>query len=130
MNKVEAIEFVEKTLHERGIDLWVDGCGCCGSPSVRASIDGVLVLDDDDVCLEGNSMYCITNFKTKKALKEAVKAAAEPDNEAPHDLGIFQPGPFGGREPTSGRVAIEGPHGYHRWYAECMVKDGQIVSVK
>ena len=84
-------------------------------------------------------MYCNTNFPTKRALKEAVKAAAaatrlglSSDADLGPDLGIHQPGPFGGAEPSNGVVCCEGPH-YpkpHRWYAECTVKDGVIVKVK
>lgn len=69
-------------------------------------------------------MYCSTNFKTKKALKEAVAAGKK--------ITVFQPGPFGGNEPTNGGVTLEGPH-YpepHKWYAQAILKDGYIVSVK
>lgn len=69
-------------------------------------------------------MYTTINFKTKKALKEAV---ADGQN-----ITYYQPGPFGGNEPKDGKIFVEGPH-YpepHRWYAECVVKDGHIVSVK
>ena len=45
-------------------------------------------------------MYVTTNFKTKKALKEAVNSGDK--------ITIFQPGPFGGKEPTDGIVAVEG----------------------
>ena len=83
-------------------------------------------------------MYTTTNFKTKKALKEAVKARQDfipvtaGDNSRPPAVTYFQPGPFGGNEPKDGTVCIEGPHfpKPHRWYAECKVKDGEIVSVK
>jgi hypothetical protein len=69
-------------------------------------------------------MYALGNPATKKALREAVAAGKK--------IGIFQPGPFGGNEPTNGRVCIEGPHWPkpHKWYAECEVKDGYIVKVK
>lgn len=69
-------------------------------------------------------MYCEPNYPTKKALKEAVATGKR--------VTIFQPGPFGGQEPTDGMVTLEGPH-YpkpHRWYATAEVKDGRIVSVK
>ena len=68
--------------------------------------------------------YCDVNFKTKKALKEAVAAGRE--------IGVFQPGPFGPDAPANGRVFLEGPH-YpepHRWYAEAEVRNGVIVKVK
>ncbi len=69
-------------------------------------------------------MYTSRNFKTKKALKEAVKAGEK--------IGIYQPGPFGGNEPSNGRVTLEGPHypAPHSWYGQAEVKDGYIVSVK
>jgi hypothetical protein len=66
-------------------------------------------------------MYARTNYKSKKALREAVKTAPVP---------AYQPGPFG---PTvsDGWHACEGPH-YpqpHRWYAGVTVEDGMIVKV-
>lgn len=67
-------------------------------------------------------MYVNPNFKTKKALKDAIAAGT--------NVGYFQPGL--GDRPTDGTIYCEGPH-YpepHRWYAECKVKDGKIVSVK
>ena len=66
-------------------------------------------------------MYSTTNFKTKKALKEAV-------GKGPVDC--FQPGPFG-PDVSDGENACEGPHypQAHRWYASVMVKDQQIVKV-
>jgi len=69
-------------------------------------------------------VYTTTNFKTKKALKEAVASGQR--------VTYFQPGPFGGSEPKDGRFAVEGPHypEMHRWYAECVAKDGVIISVK
>ena len=69
-------------------------------------------------------MYTSRNFKSKKALKEALA-----DGEL---ITYFQPGPFGGNEPMNGTIVLEGPH-YpepHRWYASAVVKDGYIVSVK
>ena len=69
-------------------------------------------------------MYTERNFKTKKALKQAVQAGER--------VTYYQPGPFGGNEPRDGTIYVEGPH-YpepHRWYAACEVKDGVIVDVK
>lgn len=64
--------------------------------------------------------YTTTNFKTKKALREAV--------ESGEAVTVFQPGPFG---PTvkDGPVALEGPHypASHTWYAGAKVVDGVIV---
>ena len=70
-------------------------------------------------------MYTERNFKTKKALKQAIA-----DGER---VTIYQPGGmFAGSDPTTGTHAVEGPH-YpqpHRWYAEVTVKDGYVVKVK
>ncbi len=69
-------------------------------------------------------MYVNPNFKTKKALKEAVAAGKI--------VTIYQPGPFGGNELKNGAFAIEGPY-YpepHKWYANVVVKDGFITKVK
>jgi hypothetical protein len=65
-------------------------------------------------------MYTVKNFRTKKALKEAVAEGDEVDT--------YQPG---GLFPAKmdGRVYLEGPH-YpepHRWYASATVKDGIVV---
>lgn len=69
-------------------------------------------------------MYTERNFKTKKALKEAVAAGER--------VTVYQPGPFGGNEPDNGAVALEGPHypAPHSWYAEGTLKDGVLVKVK
>lgn len=69
-------------------------------------------------------MYTVTNFKSKKALKEAVAAGKQ--------VRVFQPGPFGGNEPKNGKIVIEGPH-YpepHKFYAECWLENGIVVKVK
>lgn len=69
-------------------------------------------------------MYVSPNYPTKKALKDAVAAGVP--------VTIFQPGPFGGREPRDGRCAVEGPH-YprpHTWYAEVTVTNGLVTKVK
>lgn len=70
-------------------------------------------------------MYVQPNFKTKKALKEAVAEGK--------DVTIFQPGPFGGDEPdNASSVAVEGPHAPmpHSWYAQVTVRDGKVIKVK
>ena len=46
-------------------------------------------------------MYCTRNFKTKKALKEAVANGEQVE--------VYQPGGFFPSQ-TDGRVGIEGPH--------------------
>ena len=68
-------------------------------------------------------MYTVTNYKSKKALKDAVKSGEK--------VSYYQPGPFGGNEPKTGSFCVEGPH-YpepHRWYATCKAENGVIVSV-
>lgn len=69
-------------------------------------------------------MYTDINFKTKKALKEAVAQGKR--------ITVYQPGPFGGNEPTDGKIYLEGPH-YpepHKWYAEAWLENGFVVKVK
>ena len=80
-------------------------------------------------------MYTLTNFKTKKALKEAVAAfvagKGDPLSTA-RAVHYFQSGPFGGNEPKDGTFCCEGPHfpQAHSWYATCTAKDGIIVKVR
>lgn len=65
--------------------------------------------------------YVDPNFKTKKALKEAVAKGER--------VSVYSPGPFGCK--LNGTEYIEGPH-YpepHRWYASVEVKDGYVVKV-
>lgn len=65
--------------------------------------------------------YAVTNFKTKKALKEAVLAGEE--------VRIFSPGPFGCKE--NGPEFLEGPHfpAAHTWYAKVTVTNGVVTKV-
>ena len=62
--------------------------------------------------------YTDTNFRTKKALKEAV---------AERDVPVHQPGPFGPGV-ADGAAVIEGPHypEAHRFYAQVTVESGVI----
>lgn len=66
-------------------------------------------------------MYVTPNYKTKKALKEALAEGKNVD--------VFQPGL--GTVPRDGRVSLEGPHfpEPHRWYATGEMKDGILVKV-
>jgi hypothetical protein len=68
-------------------------------------------------------MYTEENFKSKKALKEAVAAGKE--------VRVYNPGPFG-EPPKNGFCAVEGPHypKAHTWYAQVELKDGKVVKVK
>ena len=66
--------------------------------------------------------YVSPNFKTKKALKEALADG--------RTISVFQPGL--GEIPENGTVFLEGPH-YpqpHTWYAAGTMKDGKLVKVK
>jgi hypothetical protein len=74
-------------------------------------------------------MYTTTNFKTKKAVKDAVMLWA---TKGGPEVTYYQPGPFGGNEPDNGTVFLEGPHfpEAHRWYAQATVEDGRIIKVK
>ena len=68
-------------------------------------------------------MYTVHNYRTKAELKRAVKAGAK--------VGVYQPGPFGGSEPSDGVISLEGPHfpEPHRWYARATLQDGLVVKV-
>ena len=73
-------------------------------------------------------MYTTINYKTKKALKDAIAAGTR--------VGVFQPNDlFGNTDKVQqGRhgVTLEGPH-YpqpHRWYAQATVVDGVITEVR
>ena len=66
-------------------------------------------------------MYVNPNFKTKKALKEAVAAGKSVE--------VYSPGPFPANQ--NGVESVEGPH-YpepHKWYARVEVRDGKVVKV-
>lgn len=71
-----------------------------------------------------SEMYTHINFKSKKHLKDAIAQGQH--------VSIFQPGPFGGKEPRDGTVSLEGPHypAPHSWYGTATLKDGRIVKVK
>jgi len=73
---------------------------------------------------ENKTMYTSTNFKTKKALKDAIAEGKK--------VTVYQPGPFGGNEPSDGNITLEGPHypQAHTWYAQATLKEGVIVKVK
>lgn len=66
--------------------------------------------------------YTSINFKTKKALKEAVARGDA--------ISVYQPGL--GSVPTTGWCGVEGPHypAPHTWYAQVQLKDRVIVAVK
>ena len=66
--------------------------------------------------------YVDPNFKTKKALKEAVANGEQ--------VSVFSPGPYPAKQ--NGTEYIEGPHHPkpHTWYAQVEVKDGMVTKVK
>ena len=68
--------------------------------------------------------YTTVNFKTKKAIKEAIAAGQK--------ITCFQPGPFESEVPSNGTISLEGPHHPqpHKWYATGVMKDGYLVSIK
>lgn len=63
--------------------------------------------------------YTDINFKTKKALKEALAAGQH--------VGVYQPGL--GTVPVDGTIYLEGPHERHSWYAVGIMKSGKLVKV-
>lgn len=66
--------------------------------------------------------YVNPNFKTKKALKQAISEGKRVE--------VYQPGL--GDIPINGTITLEGPH-YpepHKWYAQGTMKDGVLVGVK
>jgi hypothetical protein len=66
--------------------------------------------------------YTIRNFRTKKALKEAVAAG--------ENIECYEPGI--GTVPAQGQVYLEGPH-YpqpHKWYATATLTNGKVTKVK
>ena len=73
-------------------------------------------------------MYTRTNFKTKKALREAVALG--------DSVKIYQPNDMFNNPKSSpsftGSANVEGPH-YpqpHKWYAEVDVVNGMITKVR
>jgi hypothetical protein len=67
-------------------------------------------------------MYVSPNFKTKKALKDALAKG--------QTVTVFAPGL--GTVPDNGTVTLEGPHfpEPHKWYATGTMKDGKLVSIR
>jgi len=80
--------------------------------------------------------YTVTNFKTKKALKEAVAnyLAGKQSNitTLQHGVLCWQPGLGPDLSNFTGKVCLEGPHypKSHSWYAEAWLQDGVVVKVK
>ena len=77
--------------------------------------------------------YTVINFKTKKALKEAVANylnALVKGGEGPA-IRCYQPGLGPDLHFYTGKVCLEGPHfpAAHTWYAEAELKDGIVIKV-
>lgn len=66
-------------------------------------------------------MYVSPNYRTKKALKEAVAAGKYVE--------AYSPWPF--PCPENGTISVEGPHSPepHTWYARVEVVGGRVVRV-
>ncbi len=68
-------------------------------------------------------MYTTRNFKTKKALKDALAAGEK--------ITVYQPNDMFGADTYEGTCFLEGPH-YpepHKWYAKGTLKDGYLVKI-
>ena len=80
--------------------------------------------------------YTVINFKTKKALKEAVKkyndAVLNDDNVRSGHVFCYNPGLGPDLSNFTGKICLEGPHypAAHTWYAEAELKDGIVIKVK
>jgi len=68
-------------------------------------------------------MYVTPNFKTKKALREAVVRGDR--------VTVFNPARPFRDPPRDGMVVVAGPHypKLHRWYATVRLEDGLVVYV-
>ena len=70
-------------------------------------------------------MYVSPNFKSKKAIKDAIKDGK--------DITVYQHNNmFGIIVPDNGSVTLEGPHSPepHKWYGTGTMKDGKLVAIK
>ena len=65
--------------------------------------------------------YVDPDYPSKKAFKEAVLAGKK--HETYNPSGMFP-------TPQNGMDVIEGPHGFHRWYAQVEVVNRIVVKVK
>ena len=68
------------------------------------------------------ALYTVKNYRTKKAVREAVQAGER--------VAVYQPN--GLKPVVPGKNAVEGPHypDAHTWYASAVIADGVIVSIK
>ena len=92
--------------------------------SARSIISKISILLIFKITIKGTGtdMYTSINFKSKKALKDAVFAGQK--------VTVYSPGL--GNPPDNGTCSVEGPH-YpepHKWYAEVTLVNGMITKVK
>lgn len=79
--------------------------------------------------------YTVTNFRTKKALKEAVNNYLNNHDGVKSSFSAqraYNPGLGPDLAGFTGKICLEGPH-YpepHRWYAEAELANGVVVKVK
>ena len=75
--------------------------------------------------------YTVINFKTKKALKEAVVNQQQNFYMPEGKIRCYQPGLGPDLSNYTGKVFLEGPHypAAHTWYAEAELKDGIVIKV-
>lgn len=66
--------------------------------------------------------YTSRNYQTKKAIKDALAAGEK--------VSCYNPGL--GECPVNGPITLEGPHfpQPHKWYAQGVMKNGYLVSIK
>ena len=78
--------------------------------------------------------YTIINFKTKKALKEAVIHQNHGTDEYRKNnlIHCYNPGLGPDLSNFTGNICLEGPHypAAHTWYAEAELVNGVVVKVK
>lgn len=80
--------------------------------------------------------YTVINFKTKKALKEAVVEWNDKFKNAngfkDKAVRCYQPGLGPDLSNYTGKICLEGPHypKAHTWYAEAELMNGVVVKVK
>lgn len=75
--------------------------------------------------------YTVINFKTKKALKEAVSGSIVGQNGV-GPITCYNPGLGPDLSNYTGKVYLEGPHypAAHTWYAEAELKNGVVIKVE
>ena len=65
-------------------------------------------------------MYVSAKFKTKKSLKEAIKSGDE----------VYAMSNSMYPESGTGKATLSMPADYHKWYAQIVIENYKIVSVK